>query len=360
MAIAIGYVTLVIVLAIGASAARRAALRGAPIPDRVDAERGSAGGGSAGGGGVGGGGAGKGRSGPRRSVLDRFGLDADGLGPRPAQAEELALLDGGPALAALVGVVALYESGAVVPGAMPGTVISHRPAPSDDHDLRCAIHQEIDAHGGPRVAELGQWLSGNQALVATRARLREEGLLPTARQERLLRWCRSGALALFAGGIILLAGGVVALGGSAIVVLSLGVVGTVVLGARRQPRATAAGSTVLTEARRRLPGLADGGLSGQRALAVALFGPVALGRADRTLASGLGLLEPAIRSRAGRSASSGGCSSAGDFASGAGSGGSAGDGGHGGHGGHGCGGGHGGGCGGGGGGCGGGGCGGGG
>ncbi|WP_083866888.1 MULTISPECIES: TIGR04222 domain-containing membrane protein [Frankia] len=180
-------------------------------------------------------------------------------------------------------------------GRPPGTVISRRPAVGADQDLRCAIHQEIDAHGERRIAELGRWLAGTPALAATRQRLCEEGLLPTVRQKRVLRWCRTAAWALFVGGIILLVADVGSPDGNAVFVLALGEVGALVLGVcRTTPRTTLAGWAVATEARQRLPGLAGGGLPGQHALAVALFGPEALGRADRKLATELGLLAPAV------------------------------------------------------------------
>lgn len=282
MAIAIGYIALVIVLSIVVIATRWAVRRGAPDPDLADAGERD--------------GTRPDRLRPRRSTLDRFELDADGLGPLPGQAEELAMLAGGPQLAALAGVVALRDSGSVEKGGLRGTLVSRRPAPRENRTLRQAIHHRIAEHGPLEVAQLGKLLADDPAMIELRTRLSRDGLLPTVQQEQLLRWCRPTALVLATLGFILgLSSTSLTDSANSAPILIIGVIGSLVLAAGAPPRLTEAGSAVLTAARQRLPGLADGSLSGQHALAVALFGPAALGRSSRKIAIELGLREPLTR-----------------------------------------------------------------
>ncbi|THJ65556.1 TIGR04222 domain-containing membrane protein, partial [Candidatus Frankia alpina] len=240
MAIAIGYIALVIVLSIVVIATRWAVRRGAPDPDLADAGERD--------------GTRPDRLRPRRSTLDRFGLDADGLGPLPGQAEELAMLAGSPQLAALAGVVALRDSGSVEKGGLRGTLVSRRPAPRENRTLRQAIHHRIAEHGPLEVAQLGKLLADDPAMIELRTRLSRDGLLPTVQQERLLRWCRPTALVLATLGFILgLSSTSLTDSANSAPILIIGVIGSLVLAAGAPPR---------------LPGLADGSLSGQHALAV--------------------------------------------------------------------------------------------
>jgi hypothetical protein len=58
------------------------------------------------------------------------------------------------------------------------------------------------------------------------------------------------------------------------------------------PAATRAGTKVVNDARTVAHGYGAGGVPGQRVVAVALFGPVALWRSDPALARSLGFVRP--------------------------------------------------------------------
>lgn len=205
-------------------------------------------------------------------------------------AEDLALIAAGPRRAALTALVSLYEADAIdIPWTWRLGVSG--PLPPGSSRLATSAHRMIGTTGQPRVREVLQQLATGTELRSAQARLAAAGYLPRAGQVRLLRVLRPTLPLLIlstAAALTPLAFG--AGEGMAGLMPPVAFVTALVVIALAGPTpATRDGRRLVEAARSRAAGYEDGGVPGQRAVAVALFGPAALWRADASIARRLGV-----------------------------------------------------------------------
>ncbi|MCK9929757.1 TIGR04222 domain-containing membrane protein [Frankia sp. Mgl5] len=206
--------------------------------------------------------------------------------PRAVPAEDLALVAAGPKRAALTALVGLYEAGAIcIP--LTWRLGVSGPLPAGSTPLAASAHRLIAAAGQPSVRGILQPLANGPELRAAQARLAAAGYVPSAGLVGLLNLVRLLVpLAIAVAALALLADGAGAPG----LVASVALIGAVAVILLAGPApATRDGRRLVETARARFAGYADGGVPGQRAVAVALFGPAALWRADATVANRLGV-----------------------------------------------------------------------
>ncbi|WP_051105651.1 TIGR04222 domain-containing membrane protein [Parafrankia discariae] len=206
--------------------------------------------------------------------------------PQSVPAEDLALIGAGPKRAALTALVGLYEAGAIhIP--LTWRLGVSGPLPAGSTPLAASAHRLIAAAGQPRVRVILQRLADGPELRAARARLAAAGHVPPAGLVGVLSVLRLLLPVSIAVAALTLLGYGAGVPGLVVPVALAGVLAVIVL-AGPAP-ATRDGRRLVEAARIRRAGYADGGVPGQRAVAVALFGPAALWRADATVANRLGV-----------------------------------------------------------------------
>ncbi|WP_322755772.1 TIGR04222 domain-containing membrane protein [Frankia sp. Cas3] len=225
-------------------------------------------------------------------------------GPGPLGPEELAMIEGKPRLAVTCAVTSLYDRGLLRPGRTPQRLTATgETLPPDATRLEREVFNTTVRAGELRLESLSALFSRGPAVAACRNRLQAAGLLPTPAQAHACRRNLIPLLVLATIGIIRAAVG--ASRGKPVDLLGVELIFTalaLMLLAQR-PTTTSRGMAVLAAARRDGSELRSGGVPGQRALALALFGTAVLWDADPVFASQLGLAPP---NRDGGSSSDGG------------------------------------------------------
>ncbi|MBL7501456.1 TIGR04222 domain-containing membrane protein [Frankia sp. CNm7] len=214
--------------------------------------------------------------------------------PQLVPVEELALLAGGPRRAAATAVVRLYEAGAIAPSQATGLLAPVGLPPIGTHPISAGCYDLVRQAGHVDPLAVRRAVATSPATDATRRALVASGLLPSPASRRLLLGLRRLAVALAVLGVAaFLVSAVVDSPVSA--VFGFLVPLTVFIALGTSPPHRRSGAALLAAARHRAWALAGGGLPGQRALAVAVFGPEALWSADPRLAAGLGVVPAAPR-----------------------------------------------------------------
>lgn len=164
--------------------------------------------------------------------------------------------------------------------------------------------------GEAEVREVVRRLAEGPALRASRERLAAAGLAPRPEPMRALRALGRALLVLLVTATLL---GQMTGGPGGLPVMFLSIAAVLPLTRLTAPaHATRDGQVLVDAARTRAAGFAQGGLPGQRDVAVALFGIPALWQADARLAWGLGFrYAPSARRGTGRNGT-GGCGTGGD------------------------------------------------
>ncbi len=161
--------------------------------------------------------------------------------------------------------------------------------------------------GELRLESLNALVSRGPAVTACRTRLRGAGLVPTRAQAHACRQALIPLLLLAAIGIIRAAVGASRGKPVALLCVELIVTAVAVLVLAQRPAITRRGKAALSTARRDSVDLRSGGVPGQRALALALFGTGVLWDTDPALASQLGLARPSGNTSGGDASSGSGC-----------------------------------------------------
>lgn len=208
--------------------------------------------------------------------------------PQSVPIEDLALVTAGPRRAALTALVGLYEAGAVdIPLTWRLRVAG--PLPPGSTPLAASAHRLIASAGQPLVRGILRQLARGPEIRTAQARLAAAGYLPPAGQARLLRILRLVLpLAIVAAAVVLTPLADDGDGAGLVPVAMVAAAVAVITLARPVP-VTLDGRRLVQAAGTRAAGYADGGVPGQRAVAVALFGPAALRRADAVLARRMGV-----------------------------------------------------------------------
>ncbi|MBL7618291.1 TIGR04222 domain-containing membrane protein, partial [Frankia sp. AgB1.8] len=215
----------------------------------------------------------------RQSLLGPGGPPPGGWPTLPP--DDLAYLSGGLRRAVDVAVISLNEQGLLARESRAGGAmrVVGAPPPGTVTAFEWAVGDAVGRTGRARSGSLVVQLAGHPTVGAMRERLLGLGALATRERSRTARrvaWLYAVLLAL---GIARLAVG--ASRHRPVGILTLELLATVVLAlvaaaSVRYPAPSQRGRLLLSQARAGSAGLRSGGLPGQRALAVALFGPPAL------------------------------------------------------------------------------------
>ncbi|WP_165486210.1 TIGR04222 domain-containing membrane protein [Frankia sp. Cppng1_Ct_nod] len=227
----------------------------------------------------------------RRRILDP--TDTPAADPGPLSPEDLCVIAGNPRLAVTCAVTSLYDRGLLRPGwTRHGLTTTGEPLPAGASRLEREAFDAIVRAGELRLEWLGALVSRGPAVAACRNRLQVAGFVATPTQTRACRRTVFPLLVLGAVGIIRAAVGAnrgkpVGLLGVELIVTALAVIFLA-----QRPTTTRRGQAILAVARRDSDGLRSGGVPGQRALALALFGTAVLWDTDPAFAGQLGLTRP--------------------------------------------------------------------
>ncbi|WP_161934796.1 TIGR04222 domain-containing membrane protein [Frankia sp. R43] len=209
---------------------------------------------------------------------------------------DYAYLTGGLERAVNVAVVSLCEQGYLCPAEPHGWLqVARRPAPGVVGPVEQMVLDGVGAMDAARPSQLVSRLARDPRVVAAHGHLAGSGFVASPQQVRTIRALNSFFLPLLGIGLIRLVFGVSRhrpvgfLVGELVVTVLLVIVATLPW---RGPLLTSAGHRVVRQARADFGGLRSGGLQGERALAVSLFGLAALWTADRNLAGWLGFDRP--------------------------------------------------------------------
>jgi len=215
------------------------------------------------------------------------------VAPQSIPMEELALLAGGPARVVDACLVGLHDGGHITGG--PGGLSAQSPSPVWAHPLSRAVYDLVASNEGIMAWQLRLRLGrrpgrpGLPAIEAARTRLITGGLLPATGTIRALRWMRIAAVL----GTAVAPATVIAiffLDSSTFVPLPwVVIVWLVAVLGTNAPRVNGAGRKAVQDAAELVRRQDLARVPGQRAVAVAVFGPAVLWRADPLLAARLGL-----------------------------------------------------------------------
>lgn len=222
--------------------------------------------------------------------------------------EDLAYLSGGLRRAVDVAVISLNEQGLLArAGRVDGTMhVVGAPAPGTISAFEQAVGEAVARTGRARSGSLAVALAAHPAVTAMRERLLGIGALASQQRATTARRVAWLYVALLAVGIARAAVGASRhhpVGFLVIEMLATALAAAVGAASVRYPAPSQRGRTLLSQAQEGSTALRSGGLPGQRALAVALFGPAALWAADQELARHLGFSSPTSGSDGG----GGGC-----------------------------------------------------
>ncbi|ADP80274.1 TIGR04222 domain-containing membrane protein [Pseudofrankia inefficax] len=231
----------------------------------------------------------------RQSLLGPGGPPPSGSTALPA--DDLAYLSGGLRRAVDVAVISLSERGLLArEGRIGGAMrVVGAPPPGTVSAFEWAVGDAVARTGRARSGLLAAQLAGHPTVEAMRERLLALGALATRERARTARRVAWLYVALLALGIARLVAGASRhrpVGFLTLEMLASVVLAAVAAASVRYPAPSQRGQLLLSQARAASAGLRSGGLPGQRALAVALFGPPALWAADQELARHLGFSSP--------------------------------------------------------------------